>query len=113
MKELFEVEVDPVDGSVTLHLNATPGKSFAGAVARKLLNTIGFPNKAVEAMAHQLGQGSRVCSGTNANGCQVGPERAAETYPALEGKVFFDSETEALPQESVETYEIKETQNDC
>lgn len=113
MKDLFEVSVDPVDGCVSIHLNAAIGSSYAASVARKLLETrmVGYQkkgprNRAFEALAHQIGQGSLVCEGIAENGEQVGPERAAKTYPALEGKVHFDDfegEYEAVPQEDAKS----------
>ena len=115
MTDLFEVEVAPDENRVSLHLQATPGSSFAESLARRMLESRGFHNSAFEAAGHQVGQGSRVCAGLNARGEQVGPHRAADSFPALEGKVYFDlpetTETEAAPQESVEVESVEATAN--
>ena len=111
MKDLFEVEVSPPDGIVTVYLNAAHTDSFAASFARLLLDdrVVGSrccsPNAAFRALSHQVEQGARVCTGVDANGRQVGSGQAARTYPALTGKIFsgeeITEETEAVPQENV------------
>lgn len=108
MTDLFDVEIFPDEGRVTVHLkaDAPDNSSFAASIARKMLGANDYQrggggrNRAFEALAHQIGQGAKVCAGVAKNGQQVGSERAAETFPALENKVYFgDEETEAVPQE--------------
>lgn len=99
MDKLFEVEVDVPDGSVTVHFNGL----FATSIARKLMGQMQNsyqetpPNAAFEAVAHQIGQGADVLRGNDVRGNHVGSRKAAETYPALAGKVFFDYDDMPAP----------------